>query len=99
MNSGLHSTIVIVNLEVQAVSHWLRDASVPVTATVSCGSGARTPVILGGQPVAHGLWSCTITSLFGDLSSSVLKIIMPPKTQLWVETSQTGMFRPVLTAH
>lgn len=51
------------------------------------------------QPVAHGLWSCTITSLLGDLSSSVRKVMMAPKTQLWEETSQTGLLRPGLTGH
>lgn len=99
MNSGLRSTTVMVNLEIQTVSRWLRDASVPLTATVCCGSGALTPVLLGGQPVAHGLRSCTITSLSGGLSSSVLKVILAPKTQLWEETSQTEMFRAVLTGH
>lgn len=97
MNSDLHSTTVIVNLEIQTVSYRLRDASVPWTATVSCGNAEITAVLLGSQPVAHGLQSCTITSLLGDLSSSVLKVIMAPKTQLWEETSQTGMLRPVLT--
>lgn len=73
MNSGLHSTTVIVNLEIQRVSCWVRGANVPLTATVSCGSGTLTPVLLGGQPVARGLRSCATTSLLGDLSSSVLK--------------------------
>lgn len=88
VNSGLYSTTVVVNLEIQTVSHWLWDARVPLTASVSCGSGALTPVLLGGQPVAQGFWSCAITSLLGDLSSPVLKVITAPKTQLWQESSQ-----------
>lgn len=39
MNSGLHSAAVIVNLEIETVSYCVGDASVPLAAMVSCGSG------------------------------------------------------------
>lgn len=44
-------------------------------------------------------WSHTVTSLLGDLSSSVFKFIMVSNIHLWEITSQEGMLRPLLTDH
>lgn len=92
MNSGLHSTTVIVHLEIQRVSCWVRGASVPLTATVSCGSGTLTPVLLGGQPVARGYCGAVPPHPFlvicHHLSS---RVRMVPKTRLW--GAQAGIDR------
>lgn len=106
VNSGLNSTTVMVDLKMQTVSSWVKDANVPLTVTVSYDSWTPTPILLGGQTVAHKLhaaqkpsWIHTVTSLLGDLSSSVFKVIMVPHTRLWENTSQEGMLRPLLTDH
>lgn len=96
----------MVDLKVQTVSSWVKDANVPLTATVSYDGWTPTPILLGGQNVAHKLhaaqkpsWIHTVTSLLGDLSSSVFKVIMVPRTRLWENTSQEGMLRPLVTDH
>lgn len=38
VNSGLNSTTVMVDLKMQTVSSWVKDANVPLTVTVSYDS-------------------------------------------------------------
>lgn len=44
-------------------------------------------------------WSHTGISLFGDLSSSIFKLIMIPNVQLWENTGQERKLRSILTDH
>lgn len=96
----------MVGVKMQTVSSWVKDANIPLTVTVSFDNLMPTPMLLGGQPVAHELhaahkpsWSHTVTSLLGDLSSSVFKFIMVSNAHLWDITGREGMLRPLLTDH